>query len=137
MEGVIDKLMDSTGAQVALIRLQDKARNGFVIAQREFPEEYLKAVEVTKPGSAVDMVFKSGEPVISPDIGADPRLKGKFQLKVGLRSCAILPLKVRGETRGVMHLASGDLGYFKEDQRDHLMAVARQMGIAVRLRCLA
>ena len=131
MEGVIDRLIASTGSHAALIRVPDAARGGFVIAQRKFPEEYLRAVEVTKPGSAVDMVFNSGEPVISPDIGADPRLKGKFQLKVGLRSCAILPLKVRGETRGVMHLASGELGYFKEDQRDHLMAVARQMGITL------
>jgi len=33
--------------------------------------------------------------------------------------------------RGVVHLASRKRGYFDEEQSDHLMAIARQMGIAL------
>ncbi len=129
MDGFIEKLMESTGAEMALIRLHDETRDGFVAAQRGFPEYYLNAVKIIKPGSAADVVFNTGEPIIASDIALDSRLKGKVQLEVGLRSCAMLPLKVRGEVRGMMHLASRELGYFNESQKDHLMAIARQMGI--------
>ena len=82
-------------------------------------------------GSALAHVFETGEPIISSDIAADSRLKGKAQLREGLRSCAFLPLKVRGEVRGIVHLSSRQVGYFSEEQRDHLMAIARQMGITM------
>jgi len=43
----------------------------------------------------------------------------------------MLPLKVQQEVRGIVHLASRKPGYFDEEQGDHLMAIARQMGIAL------
>src|SRR3989304_3122835 len=43
----------------------------------------------------------------------------------------MLPLKVHDEVRGIIHLSSRKLGYFDEEQSDHLMAIARQMGIAL------
>ncbi len=38
--------------------------------------------------------------------------------------------------RGIIHLSSRKLGYFDEKQRDHLMAIARQMSIALENRDL-
>ena len=43
----------------------------------------------------------------------------------------MLPLKVQKETRGIVHLASHELGYFEEGHKDHLIAVARLMAIAL------
>ena len=132
MDGIIERLMEATGADAALIRLKDKEKGGFYWAsQRGFPESYLKATASPPPGSALEQVFNSGEPVIASDIASDSRLKGKNQLQVGLRSCAMLPLKVQQEVRGIVHLASRKPGYFDEEQGDHLMAIARQMGIAL------
>ncbi len=128
MDGIIERLMEATGADAAIIRLRDKEKGSFYwTSQRGFPESYLKVA----PGSALEQVFNSGEPIIASDIASDSRLKEKNQLKVGLRSCAMLPLKVHGEVRGLIHLASRKLGYFDEEQSDHLMTIARQMGIAL------
>jgi|GEM_PF-916863 len=132
MDGIIERLVEATGADAALIRLKDKEKGGFYWAsQRGFPESYLKAAASPPPGSALEQVFNSGEPIIASDIASDSRLKGKNQLKVGLRSCAMLPLKVQQEVRGIVHLASRKPGYFDEEQKDHLMAIARQMDIAL------
>ena len=130
MEGVIGRLMESTGAEAALIRLLDEKEQRLVLAaQRGYPDFYLEATDIVKPGSAMDLVFTTSEPIIASDIDHDSRMKGKVHSQVGLRSCAILPLKVRGEVRGIVQLASRVVGYFNEQEKDHLMAIARQMGI--------
>jgi len=132
MDGIIERLTQATGADAALIRLHDKDKGSFYWAsQRGFPDYYLKAVESPPQGSSLEQVFNSEEPIIVSDIASDPRLRGKVQLQVGLRSCAMLPLKVYDEVRGIVHLASFQLGYFDEEQRDHLMTIARQLGIAL------
>ena len=132
VDGVIERLTEATGADAALIRLHDKETGAYPIAgQRGFPDYYLKHVETALPGGAVDWVFKHGEPIIAPDIASEPRLKGKVQLQLGLRSCAVLPLKTHSEVRGIIHLSSRKLGYFDAEQQDHLMAIARQMEIAL------
>jgi PAS domain S-box-containing protein len=132
LNGIIEKLMAATGAEAALIRLRDNSTGKFILAaQRGFPDFYLETTAVTDASSAVVRVFGTNEPIIAPDIASDPRLTGKIQLKVGLRSCAFLPLKERNEIRGIVHLASRQPGYFNEEQKEHLMAIARQMSIAL------
>ncbi|MGH7831701.1 MAG: GAF domain-containing protein [Candidatus Binatia bacterium] len=131
-EKVIERLIEATGADAGLIRIRDKAKGIFVYTvQRGFPEYYLRVAARVPPGSAVDQVFTSGDPLISPDIASDPRHRGKVQLKVGLVSSALLPLQVGHEVRGIIHLASREKGYFSEEKREYLMAIARQMGIAM------
>src|ERR1051325_3037304 len=80
---------------------------------------------------AVDWVVRHDEPIIAPDIASDTRLKGKVQLRLGLHSCAMLPLKVHNQVRGIIHIASRKRGYFQERERDHLTTIARQMSITL------
>ncbi|MPZ76738.1 MAG: GAF domain-containing protein [Deltaproteobacteria bacterium] len=132
LDGIVERLMEATGADSALIRLDDRQTRSFHwAAQRGFPDYYLRAIEAAPPGGAADWVFKSGEPIIATDIAADSRLKGKMQLQMGLRSCAMLPLKVQNEIRGIVHIASRELGYFEEGHKDNLTAIARLMSIAL------
>src|SRR4029077_8979791 len=102
-----------------------------IIGHRGFSEDYVEQVVAASGGGAVDWVIKHGEPLIAPDIAKEPRLKAKIQLQLGLRSCALLPLRIDDEVRGVMHVASQKSGYFDEAQREHLSAIARQMSIAL------
>ena len=135
--GIIERLVEATGADAALIRLEDKASGDLIqVSQRGYPDYYLKTVAAAPPSGAASWVYMHGEPIIAPDIAAESRLKGKVQLQVGFRSCALLPLKVHQEVRGIIHLSSRKLGYFDEEQRDHLMAIARQMSIALENRDL-
>ena len=132
LDGIIDKLMVATGADAALFRLRDHVTGKIIrISQRGFPDFYVESSDKIVPGAAGDMVFTTGEPIISPDVASDFRLKRKLQLKAGFRSSAFLPLKVQGKVRGMVLLASRELGYFKEEQEEHLMAIARQMEIAL------
>lgn len=137
MDGIIERLQAATGADAVLIRLCDKKEGGFYCAsQRGFPDDYLEATASPSPGSAVGQVYRGGEPMIVSDIGADSRLARKVQFQVGLRSCAMLPLTVNHEVRGIVHLASSEVGHFDESRKEQLMAIVRQMSIALENRAL-
>src|SRR5258706_3073934 len=46
MAGIIDRLMEATGADAALIRVWDKKAHRYpIVSQRNFPDHYLKVVE--------------------------------------------------------------------------------------------
>lgn len=132
MGGIIDRLMEATGADAALIRVCDKGADTLsIVGHRGFSDDYIRRVETVPAGGAVEWVIKHREPIVARDIASEPRFKGKMQLQLGLRSCAMLPLIVHQEVRGVIHIASQKLGYFDEEQKDHLAAIARQMSIAL------
>ena len=132
-QGVIERIASVTGADSALIRILDRETNSFVvIAERTgFSPDYVMRAQSFRPESAIAQVFSRGEPIIAEDIRADARIKTKEQLHLGFNSCAFLPLVAGGEVLGVIHLASKNAGFFKEDQTEYLMAIARLMGIVV------
>ena len=132
MDGIIYRFTEATGADAAMFRLWEKEMGSHTVAgQRGFPDDFLNAIKSVQRGGSMDWVYQSGEPIIASDIASEPRFKGKRQLQAGFRSCAMLPLIVRNEVRGIIHLSSRQTGYFDEGQRDHLMAIARQLGIAL------
>ena len=93
--------------------------------------EYLTRVAKAPTIGAVSWVIEHGEPIIAPDITTEARLTSKVQVQLGLRSCAMLPINVYGEVHGILHVASSVLGHFDEEQRNHLVAITRQMSIAM------
>jgi GAF domain-containing protein len=129
---IVERLKEATGADAALIRILDKESKSFLApAHTGFPASYLRASQDLDEGSAVRASFMSGEPIITADIARGTRFKGKRQMEAGFRSCAFLPLHVSGELRGIVHLASREIGHFNADKTGHLMAIARQMGVAM------
>jgi GAF domain-containing protein len=132
LDRIIDRLTEATDADAALVRLREGSAGEFIcVAQRGFPDPYLQRTRAKLMGSAIGMVFESGEPIIVSDIAIDPRVKAKLQLEAGFRSCAFLPLRVGNEVRGIVHLAGHQVGHFRPEQQEHLMAIVRQMGIAI------
>jgi signal transduction histidine kinase len=129
---IADRLKEATHADAALIRIFDKEKKSFIhLAQTGFPASYLERTRIFERDSAIGTAFWTETPIITGDIATDPRLKAKKQLGLGLKSCAFLPFRISGELRGIIHLASRTMGYFSEDKTDHLMAIARQMGVAM------
>jgi GAF domain-containing protein len=132
LQKVVERLKEATHADAALIRIFDKETKTFLYpAHVGFASTYLEATRDPERGSAIGTAFTTGEPIIAANIAEDPRLKSKRQLEAGFRSCAFLPLRVSGELRGIVHLASREIGHFSENKTDHLMAIARQMGVAM------
>lgn len=127
-----ERLKEATQADAALIRVFDKEKKSFVyLAQTGFPASFLESTRLFSRESAIGTAFWTETPIISADIATDPRLKHKQQLEKGLKSCAFLPFRISGEARGIIHLASRTPGHFSGENSDHLMAIARQMGVAV------
>lgn len=132
LQQIVERLKEATGADAAGIRILDKETKSLLSpAHVGFSSSYLRTTQDLDEGSALRVTFSSGEPIIAADIAKDPRLKGKKQFEEGFRSCAFLPLNVSGQTRGIVHLASREIGHFSADKSDHLMTIARHMGVAM------
>ncbi|MDZ4347500.1 MAG: GAF domain-containing protein, partial [Candidatus Binatia bacterium] len=130
LAGILERLQFATGSDAAQISVVDPVTGIFrCLAQRGFTAEL--EGEAMRPGPAVQQALTSGEPILSLDIVADPRIKRKMQVEFGFCSCAFLPFNVKGEPWGIMHLASRQIGYFTEDKEEYLMAIARLMGIVI------
>jgi len=131
-EPIIEKLVAATGADAAAIRIVGGDKNSFAnIVHHGFPSEYLDGIRKPEEGFTHEKVVIQGEPFISADINADSRRRRKRLAQFGFNSCAMLPLAVKGEARGVIQLASEQIGYFTEDKKEYLMAIARLMGIVI------
>lgn len=137
MRDTVGRLIEATGANAALIRVWNaEAQNCIIVSHSGYPEPFLKRIEQAPLGGSVDWVVRHGEPIIAPDIELEPRFQGKMQLTYGFRSCAMLPLVGHDGVRGVLQISSRRLGDFDEKHKDHLMAIARQLSIAVENRRL-
>jgi signal transduction histidine kinase len=132
INGILASLMEATGADAALIRVWKKDTGATVVAgHREFSDDPIRQMETGLLGGALEWVVKHGEPIIASDIAAEPRFKTKVHQQLGLASCALLPLRIHGAVSGVIHLASRRPGRFDEGQKDLLVAIAQQMGVAI------
>ncbi len=129
---MVERLKESTHADAAAIRILDQETKSFFYpAHIGFSSEFIESTRILREGSAVAQAFATGEPIIVADIAEDSRMTVRKQLEAGFRSCAFLPLRISGQFRGVIHLASRENGGFNQDKTEHLMAIARQMGIAM------
>jgi len=133
LQQIVERLKEATDADAALIRILDKQTGSFLSpAHVGFSSSYLQSTQDLDERSAVRAAVMSGEPIIAANIVQHTRLNGKKQIEAGFKSCAFLPLKISGELRGIVHLASREVGHFSADKTDHLMAITRQqMGVAV------
>ena len=132
IDGVVERFMEATGADAALIRVWKKETGAsLVTGYRGFSEDHVKQMEFTLLAGAVEWVVQHGEPIIAADIAAEPRFKTKVQQQLGFRSSATLPLKINNAVCGIVHLSSRTPGRFDEGQKDLLVAIAQQMGVAL------
>jgi signal transduction histidine kinase len=132
LEGLLDRLIDASGADAALFRLKNREGAFFDCSvARGFDADYLELARTLAAGSSVESVMTKGIAIIAPDIATDFRFNHKLQTTAGFRSWGLLPLIVGGETRGIIELASRTPGHFKTQKRDHLTAIARQASIAI------
>ncbi len=132
IEGIFDRLMEATGADAALIRVWKKETGLSVVAgHRGIPDDAARQMEVGLLGGAMEWVTQNAAPILAGEIAAEPRFKTKLQQQLGLRSAAVLPLKIHGDVRGIIYVASRKPGHFDEQQKDLLTAIAQQMGISM------
>src|SRR5437762_394586 len=105
LQSAVELLKIATAADAALIRILDPQSHAFThIAHVGFSAASLRARRPLSDSSDVNVVLRSGRPIIVANIATDTRLRSKKQLAEGFRSCAFLPIMVGGSLRGLIHL---------------------------------
>ncbi|HXG51118.1 MAG TPA: GAF domain-containing protein [candidate division Zixibacteria bacterium] len=134
---ILSRLVETTAADAGLIRLWDHARRAFYSpAAIGLDRAWLENRDAEGGLVVTDEVLRSGAPIVCPDVAAEPRLQRKRQLSLGFSSCVFLPLKVGADILGVIQLYSRTRGFFCPEKTEQLLAIARQMGIALENRRL-
>lgn len=120
------------GMKGIAIRLLDKASGTLkLVASYGLSDEFLNKGPVSATKSAVAAL--KGETVVITDVETDDRIQyRKEDLKEGIRSLLVVPLKARDEVIGVMRLYSGVKREFPEDLVTLVQAIAHQGGLAIR-----
>jgi PAS domain S-box-containing protein/diguanylate cyclase (GGDEF)-like protein len=92
------------------------------------------SMRVDKPGDAgiVARAVASRAPVVSNDVSADDRVKLRGELAaLGVRSLAVLPIVLDGETAALLALHAADAGYFDEPEMKLLADLAGDIAFAM------
>jgi len=137
LDNILLRMHEAIGADAARVLLWDKNQGVFVTpAVSGFDGAEVGSIHAIGQLPAVDQIFRQGEAMVIPDLANDPWINGKELVSGGFHSCAFLPLTVARETTGLVQLASRTAGFFHPEKTAHLMAIARQMGIALENRDL-
>jgi signal transduction histidine kinase len=132
LDHILVRLREATGADAARVRLWNERQEVFFTpAANGFDTGATGASETPGQLPAQDEVFRQNRAMVIPELAKDPRIKRKKLISGGFHSAAFLPLTVGGKTIGVVQLVSRTEGYFKPEKENHLIAIARQMGIAM------
>jgi PAS domain S-box-containing protein len=83
------------------------------------------------PGPA-GRALRDGAMAVSNDIGNDPTFFFKdTALTLGMRACAVFPMKIGAFTLGILSIYSAHIGYFSDEELRVLAALADDISFAV------
>jgi Nif-specific regulatory protein len=131
LEVILDLAIETTGAERGFIILCEGENLKIVTARNIEKEKMETARELSE--SVVREVTESGEPIISVDALADPRLRdNRSVVAFNIRSLVAVPLRIKDRVVGAIYEDTRtSVGYFSRDQVEFLMAFADQAAIAM------
>ena len=138
LEEVITAAMRFTsaimGADGSSILLFDRERGNlnFFIALGEKAEQ-LKNMTLAKGEGIAGFVAETGLPIVVSDARRETRFSKRVDQTTGFktRAVACVPLKVRGELKGVVEVVSKKAGVFGDKELDMLTAIAGPVAIMI------
>lgn len=133
MRLVLELTVDATDAEAALVYRVDKTTD--VMKARFFNgRDYsVKYLTLPKGQGIIGWVAENQEPVISNDVGSDPRFYRPVE-EIGdikFRSVLAIPLIGRGQMIGVIEAINKINGSFDEHDLDTLVGLANQIAVAI------
>ncbi|NQS98029.1 MAG: sigma-54-dependent Fis family transcriptional regulator [candidate division Zixibacteria bacterium] len=129
---ILQIAMETLNAERGFLILYHGEEVGFnVRAVSDEKESISNLTEISQ--GAVEMVTRSGEPLLTKDASADPRFSGRKSVILhGIRSVACVPLKIGEEVRGVMYMDSrGRQDLFTYDTIHYLTLIASYAALAI------
>ncbi len=138
LEGLLDQIVEAAVEltdceSVAILLLDEPSGDLRFVAVTRFAERLID-VPVPVENSIAGAAFFSGEPVVVPDVSADPRFYPIVEQITGFEARSLLAVPLQFEERriGVLEAQNkrGDQGFGQEDV-DLLVALAAQATIAI------
>jgi signal transduction histidine kinase len=131
LEALLLRTRDVLGVDTCAALLLDAERNELVArAALGIEEEVEQGVRIPVGGGFAGAVAASRKPVILPDLDNAHVLNPILREK-GIRSMLGVPLMVRDEVIGVMHVGTLTLRQFDEDDVELLQLVAERAALAI------
>ncbi|HXG51780.1 MAG TPA: GAF domain-containing protein [candidate division Zixibacteria bacterium] len=122
-----------TAARIYIV--DDETREIRLAAQEGFPPDFVAPASYRPGEGLVGEVIESGRTLTFEDMRNDPAYqrmaKARLMLQAGFRASFFIPLRVRGETLGVMNLVKSEPHAFSPNELQLINAIAYHLGIAV------
>ena len=130
------KVLEIFGFDAARIYLRvGSAPELHLVADAGIPEDALLIKKYQIGEGRVAEAFQAGQPMIVEDMQTDPAYNklshNKVMFKAGFRSSFLIPIKVRGESLGVMNFLGKKPHKFFESDLQLMNSIAYSLGIAV------
>ena len=125
------RLLNAEAGSLLLID-QDTEELFFEVALGERGEE-LKEVRLKKGEGIVGWVTETGKPLIIHDVQSDHRFSKSVDEKSTFitRNMVCVPLKTKDKIIGALQVLNKRQGFFDEDDKEALIALANQVAIAI------
>lgn len=129
LEKVVERLRVDAVA-VALIDL--RTRELVYVARRGLDGEFFQDGQIKVGEGIAGQVAQSDQPVVIPDVRIDPRFVRRVAAEqLGIVSYIAVPLRARGETIGVLELATRAPHFFPQEEVDFFITLAGQAAVAL------
>ncbi len=133
VELMLDKLVETTGADKGFLFLSQRPNHPRMYAARNLSRESLPAEDQVYSDSIVTRVLTLGRPVLVSDALHDPQF-AESQSVVDYRLCSVMcaPLVVRGDILGVIYLGNDNVvNLFDEESLEILTVFASQAALLI------
>jgi PAS domain S-box-containing protein len=126
----LQTVKEITGRELGYIRLIDPLTGQLRVAAHEgLSEEALRKLKSPRSGGTGEKVLATGEPVVIND--SEGKLLNDVTRSQGRVSVAWFPLKVQGETVGILNVATARAIPFSPGEVGLLRAIADVIGVAI------
>jgi adenylate cyclase len=135
LTGVMDTVIEVTGAERAYLMLYDAAEDVFMVSiARNWDQENINEDETLYSRSVIEAAFHEGRPILTTNAQIDNRFKSAASImQQDLRTILCIPLLLQGEIVGVIYADSRmEHTSFQADWVGLLEAFGAQAAIAIR-----
>jgi two-component system nitrate/nitrite sensor histidine kinase NarX len=133
LDAVLDQLLALTKAEIGAVYLVDRVSGDLDLAATRGLSQAFRALECRIPkGACLCGLFATlDEPLVVDDLAQDSRLSRTACREERLGAMVGVPLRSRGETRGILTLYASRAGAFEAIDRSVLRAIGWQLGLAI------
>jgi len=133
LSNVLKATVNEMRIKAASVRLLDqKGKVLQLVAAYGLSHAYLDKGAIKKESSPIDQHVLQGEPVVLFDVATEPGFQYPEEAaREGIRSVLVVPLRLRGQTIGVMRAYSAQPRRFGPIATDFLLSVADLTAVAI------